>query len=323
MLNHKTITTILTITALCLISLARAEEKKPWEPELGKLDYDIYVPIEKERELYQMDIKQITPKDGIRTGYVIAYGHFIKPPYKFEIVNDTMLFLNGVQIEPQLYPKKLYRYIDSIRAERAAKDPYQAKKDSICRAITTLDSIARVIYKQVYKSRGRDGAVDTVMKFFKAQDIIDSVSFCGFWDKDGAQFEIFHPRPPGKTSLIITLRGPDFKPDTVPLFKSTPQSKREVIERFLLKKYNDELEKGWLLLFTGTPGSPYERSQGDKYIRKLLSILDNRDLSLEEKFSEVEKIKYDLPLYKGIKVLLYNYTPSEWPKLNEIRGGEK
>jgi hypothetical protein len=253
---------------------------------------------------------------------VIAYGHFIKPPYKFEIVNDTMLFLNGVQIEPQLYPKKLYRYIDSIRAERAAKDPYQAKKDSICRAITTLDSIARVIYKQVYKSRGRDGAVDTVMKFFKAQDIIDSVSFCGFWDKDGAQFEIFHPRPPGKTSLIITLRGPDFKPDTVPLFKSTPQSKRKVIEQFSLHENSVNLEKGKLVFFFSAPYGSFNTHSAIKYIKELHSILNNRSLSLEEKFSEIRNIELGLPS-KAIKELLYNYSPSEWPELDEIEGGER
>jgi len=60
---------------------------------------------EEEPALYKTEISQVTPQSGITTGHVIAYGHYIKPPYKVEIKKDTMLFINGVQIFPVLPSK--------------------------------------------------------------------------------------------------------------------------------------------------------------------------------------------------------------------------
>lgn len=50
---------------------------------------------------YKININQVTPDSGINTGHVIAYGHYIKPPYKIE-VRDTIIFINDVQIFPML-----------------------------------------------------------------------------------------------------------------------------------------------------------------------------------------------------------------------------
>jgi hypothetical protein len=73
-------------------------ETEKYQNELTKI-YE----YEKKHGAYKVDIKQITPKDGIKTGHLIAYGHYIKPPYKIE-VKDSILTVNNVQILPKLKP---------------------------------------------------------------------------------------------------------------------------------------------------------------------------------------------------------------------------
>jgi hypothetical protein len=50
---------------------------------------------------YRIDISPVTPDSGINTGYVIAYGHYISPPYQVT-VRDCSTYVNGVRIEPLL-----------------------------------------------------------------------------------------------------------------------------------------------------------------------------------------------------------------------------
>jgi hypothetical protein len=57
---------------------------------------------EVEANMYRFDIKPVTPATGIPTGWVIAYGHLLARPYQFALKQDTILFVNGIQVMPAL-----------------------------------------------------------------------------------------------------------------------------------------------------------------------------------------------------------------------------
>jgi hypothetical protein len=167
------------------------KQKYEYIPKLGDLGYGVKVSIEKERELFKMDIHPVTPKEGIMTGHVILYGHHIKPPYKLEIVNDTLLFLNGVQISPPLQPKAV-RYRDSVFHE-SVKEKFAWKEDYIKHTNEMVKKIHE-IYRRVAKKENYNLkiAMDSVLEFLKKDE----------WVKEG-KIEIFGVDTVNYTSIGV------------------------------------------------------------------------------------------------------------------------
>lgn len=56
----------------------------------------------------KIEIAPVQPAKGIVTGGVIAYGHFIPPPYKVEYPDEGLL-INGVQVTPSLVRQREMR----------------------------------------------------------------------------------------------------------------------------------------------------------------------------------------------------------------------
>ena len=68
---------------------------------------------EDDEQFYKFDIHPITPKEGITTGVVIYFGHYIRPPYKVEARGegwDTAVYINGLQVDPA--PKNIIEKLD-------------------------------------------------------------------------------------------------------------------------------------------------------------------------------------------------------------------
>ncbi|MBD3228145.1 MAG: hypothetical protein GF329_08145, partial [Candidatus Lokiarchaeota archaeon] len=61
--------------------------------------------MEREKKRWSsLKIKQTTPKEGYTEPIIIAYGRYLKPPYKLEIDEKDLVFrINGVQIDPPNY----------------------------------------------------------------------------------------------------------------------------------------------------------------------------------------------------------------------------
>ncbi|MFO7650644.1 MAG: hypothetical protein R6X13_04800 [bacterium] len=57
---------------------------------------------EVEASLYRFRVRPSAPDSGIENGYVIAYGHLLARPYRFEVLGDSLLLINGIQITPRL-----------------------------------------------------------------------------------------------------------------------------------------------------------------------------------------------------------------------------
>lgn len=86
------------ISALLLASLQSQVRAEP----LGKLSRTI-------------TLKAATPKEGIRSGVVIAYGHVLSKPYLVEEAG-AVLYINGIQVSPSLV---LQQHVDNY--ERTKK----------------------------------------------------------------------------------------------------------------------------------------------------------------------------------------------------------
>jgi hypothetical protein len=88
----------------CVLTAARATDLAPgslewyWRGD-GQYRFEY---SELEATLYRFEVAPRTPDSGINAGYVIAYGHPLPRPYRFSVVDDTLLYINGVQIQPWL-----------------------------------------------------------------------------------------------------------------------------------------------------------------------------------------------------------------------------
>lgn len=307
MLNHKNIIAII-ISAFCLVSLVRAGEYQPK-----------YECSEEEAALYRMPIKQITPKDGIKTGHVIAYGHYIKPPYKFEIREDTLLFVNNVQIYPSLPSKAGVARQTQLRekyrnAENLSK-PYMDRFEYLLR-------IAKNVYKEIALNKNRNTAIDSLYSIFKNDTLLKKIL---------VDITI---EPTGKNdaTMGITLRYPGYydTPGSIPsqcivpfyLYPPEPmvpkfKTKKEEIAytKKSLEQWVDEYERGLsngeILVVSSFRGMPHTSRLAQK-IPKIVEILRSSQ-TFEEKCLKLKQLRVI-----DEKEILYNYNPNEWSILKKL-----
>ena len=85
-------------------------------------------------EELKIDIAPVTPSVGIASGFVIAYGHFLKQPYVLSRSTDGSLLVNGIQVDPSLV---------AIRNARRKSKPLSSEMDKhyeeVSRLVSRLD----------------------------------------------------------------------------------------------------------------------------------------------------------------------------------------
>ncbi|MEO0266567.1 MAG: hypothetical protein ABIM36_00350 [candidate division WOR-3 bacterium] len=287
------------------------EKKFPYEyiPKIGDLGYGVKVSPKKEKELYTMKINPVTPPEGIETGHVILYGHYIKRPYKLEIKDDTLLFLNGIQIFPPL-EVKARKYADSVIDERIKKDKrYNWMKPYIMHWNKIIGE-ARVVYKRVAEKQNLKAAKDSVIKFLKEDP----------WVKEG-KIEI----SPGDTmSIYIQMRyvykgKPEKEWVTVLLYPyepafPVPKTKEEKIESkkrnvlYLKREAENTLKEGRMLHINGLSGSVEE-------FYMIVKILRSTSLTPQEKIAALSRMGM---MEDDVKLIFYNFDPLEYPSIEEL-----
>jgi len=334
MLNHKTIKTILTIIFLVIgFSFAGGtdsiEEKSDidfsgyTEAELDSLAYywmgpgaDTFNGYSKiEEKLYRVDIHPITPKDGIWTGYVIAYGHYIKPPYKFEIKHDTILYINDVQIEPpieslikirKIAQKWHFKHLEE-KSIREGMKPYQEHVSRLAEEIEGL-------FKALMESRGRDVVIDTIKKLLQSDTLIWKFSVEPL-EEDIVTVGIWGKGPGGKklAGRLMELRLKPYNP-----YKSAFPKPKDETERISwikerlesdIKHNEDILRKGGLLV-----GNSWHSSSREIFL--IYEIMSANSLNLAEKVQQLRKID---PTYRFCKEVIYNYSQKEFQELERRR----
>lgn len=308
MFNIKSLFTAIII-ALCLVSITRVQGFE-WEYS------------EEEAELYRMPIEQITPKDGIWTGHIIAYGHYIKPPYKVE-VKDTTVLINNVQIYPALMTPGM------IEKGKKAKEIREMKKREIEAFIKAhqeeynemqrIDSLAKVLYKKTKTNKGGESALNAVVEFYSKCDEVDSAKV---FDATFGEIKVFH-RPDAIQAKLQQIQGYQspyrivrFEPPLTMIAASykTKEERDEAMRKMGLpvtkqdfaianaKIYERSLERGSIKMFFTYGGSSYP----GHYFNLILGILQNKFLTLEEK---ARILPVDL---RDASWILYNFDHKEW-----------
>ena len=225
-------------------------------------------------------ISPITPKEGIETGLVIAYGHLIRPPYYLEY-RDKNLFLNGVQVEPSI--------IEQRRKEKMAPFIETAKK-KMQGSRDVRDHLTRML---------KDGrSRDQVMQFVNShRDVIEHAR----WADEGSMLV---KMTGGTYEVIGKFRlGKQGKKPPPPATIPTPQ---EIKER-RLSEINSSLQRGECLVFLSSGGT---YKAGD--IRKaVVEIMRDDTLARDEKLERLRERVFpgsETPAFD----LLENFDLREW-----------
>lgn len=66
-----------------------------------------------EKREHKIVINPHTPVEGIQSGYVIAYGHYLESPYEVKI-SDGKIYINGVQMYMPKPPKPIQMSVDRL-----------------------------------------------------------------------------------------------------------------------------------------------------------------------------------------------------------------
>jgi hypothetical protein len=163
---------------------------------------------EVEAGLYRLDINPVTPDSGIKTGFVIAYGHMLARPYRFETKGDSVLLVNRVQVYPELrHP----RYDSATARFRAALSPRQSgwTPESLDLAHRVRDSLRALAARiAAIGPHTRQAVVDSIWRVLKAYPFIDTGScIIEVYERDGWAFEgnVSYPIRVLRDSKTITL----------------------------------------------------------------------------------------------------------------------
>ncbi|MEO0231465.1 MAG: hypothetical protein ABIM29_02870 [candidate division WOR-3 bacterium] len=286
------------------------EKKFPYEyiPKIGDLGYGVKVSPKKEKELYTMKINPVTPPEGIETGHVILYGHYIKRPYKLEIKDDTLLFLNGIQIFPPL-EVKARKYADSVFHERARKKYYWM--GPYTKHLNELLKEADIVYKRVYKKQNAKAAKDSVLKFLQ-QDPWVKEGKIEFSAGDTSDYYVIKKRYvyKGKPTEWVMI---PFYPEYEPAFP-VPKTKEEKIESkkrnvlYLKREAENTLKEGRMLHINGLSGSVEE-------FYMIVKILRSTSLTPQEKIAALSRMGM---MEDDVKLIFYNFDPLEYPSIEEL-----
>lgn len=262
-----------------------------------------------EEKLYKVDIHPKTPKEGIMTGYAILYGHYVKPPYKFEIVNDTILYLNGIQIDPPVKNKvkEIANAWCSKRAhenlEREGFTPYIEHEDF-------LSKETRSIYEKLMPKKGQKGVIDSITKLLKDDTLLHEFHIMPL-DDGGLAIDIVSKRPDGKIGggFVINIQPPDSykEPFTRPKDEAERIRWRREYLVNIMKSNEENLKRG---------GTQYDGSgrYGAYWALTTHQIMSDPSLVL---FMKVERLKKLDPTTLLYKEMIYNYSQEEYQEVEK------
>ena len=291
--------------------------KSETNPEKGT--YELLIKPSEEPSLYKTSLNIETPNEGIASGHVIAYGHYIKPPYKVEIKEDTILFINGVQLFPHLASKF---EIEKKRREEISLEEYQKnhiKEELLVKRIHSLFDKIGETYKVIEPKNGRNKAIDSIFKLAQAETLVVKTDTTTI-GKDDCTFYVdyFIPGYGDTTGFMLLLHGGD--PSSGYTSKSREIRDSDDGEKYVnywKKRIEEELREGDVIFRSSFMGNKSGVNSWKGYFFwRILDILENEGLTIEEKIGEI-KSEVPLPFAESIKELIYNFDPSEWPTKNK------
>ncbi len=321
---------VLIVLSVCfLLGMATKAEvenvKEEAEKEVvnseTKLEMGAQEPLIKPSEepaLYKTSLNIETPSEGIATGHVIAYGHYIGPPYKLQIKNDTMLFINGVQIFPVL-PSK-FEIEKKKREEKMLEERYREANRIAAPYFERLDSLYDKIgdvYAIIELQKGRVKALDSIYKLAEAETLIVKMDTT-YIGEDDCMLMIYNyipgydKFPEDTSSFLFRLYGGNsssgYRAPPTPWRKDFDAVKKYV--NYAKNQTEKDLKNNEVIFYASSGEASYRR---EYRLWGILEILKSDTLKVEEKIERLNKIVVE----SAGKDLIYNFDPSEWPEKQE------
>jgi len=263
-------------------------ELSPWEKLKGIERAKFLSPVKGSRKI---EINPVTPKDGIKTGLVIAYGHVIKPPYRVYYEGENLM-INGVQVRPSLI-------LERERKKKRKPEPHS--KGHVSKATKIMNTLKKM-YMEGLKTKSLYEVQDEITEFvLKSSDVYknprwlsDDVMEVRFTDPDIGFRINFSKTPPIKVD-------PELR-------KKWQKKRTKEIHESILKRTKGTLRGGHTIIFLSGGG----RQGHHNDIRpKVNKIMTEKGLSEEER---IDKLKDQIFLgsYESAFDVIENYNPEEW-----------
>lgn len=279
---------IALITLVILLpGLANAQEKgSTQEKTWGKL-----TPFERAKKTSRikgsrkLDIKPVVPVDGITTGCVIAYGHFLRPPFAVSYV-EHKLVINGVQVEPSLL----------LEREQKNKKPVAAGSLNLAQRRIDVSKEIREKYQKEKNSKSESQLRSDILAFAKSKDGV----FDAKWDNNAFMISFSSSLGFGFMELDAPVKPENWtsKSKDVRLQEAEQQS---------MEMVKSTLGMGDCLVFGGDAGRMSIKDPRENVIK----IMADEKTTVEQK-AELLGQRAFLGSYEEAFDVIENYNSREW-----------
>lgn len=252
----------------------------------------------------KLAINPVKQTDGIKTGCIIAYGHYLKPPYKLENIGEKLL-INGVQVAPSLIREREQAQMPKVIITTKMEEDFKRRRK--------LEIDAYLLYQAGKGKKAEQDLKNEVLAFVQASTniVVDA-----YWDRFSKDDNIvvkyvgasslsdlsFYRKPIGFISTDTT------KSEKRGLNRAAVA--REQSRLRVVKGLND----GGCLVFHSDGGRsafPY-----NDLIRSCVNkSMGDTGLSSDQRIESVAKCFAGD--YHGAMDILENYNPDEWEMLQE------
>lgn len=273
--------------ALCAQETGSGSAKskdKPWDQ---LTPYEQGMKSSRIKGVRKIKIAPTAHKNGIQSGCVIAYGHFIHPPYELSYLNRKLM-INGVQVNPSLV----------LEQEQKAVKPIDEKRLTAAKKQISVTQEIREKYRQEKTLKSEAQMRTDLIAFAKTKDIVldarweDKAFLVSF--RYGTGFE------------LLSLDAPE-KP--LGWKQKTSSELRTAAEDRKLGQLRKVLESGGCVVFNSSNGQKIIQDPRQAVTR----ILKNQATSKEEK-AEALANEVFLGSYEESFDVVENYDPKEWAK---------
>lgn len=220
-------------------------------------------------------------KNGINSGGVIVYGHYMKPPYALEI-SDGKLLINGIQVAPTTVPmdQERKKRVEVVKTTRTA-DGYNEIKE-----------ILEAKWYSEKSTKDREVLKNEVLDVLLKRQEVSS----GSWT--------------GDTSLTFKFKGNVVaygiffyeEKNNKPLQKNPAK-----VLIGLKNRYEKDLSDNHVIVVTSDSNVLTKLSK-ESFLSKINTIMSDSSLAKDEKMSAIEK-ETD---YSAALDIYGNYAADEW-----------
>jgi hypothetical protein len=240
---------------------------------------------------FRMDISPLEPDSGISSGYVVVYGHCLKPPFSV-LAKDTTVFINNVQVYPQLVSPRV------IAAPKVHEESRVRVPDSVALYYHNKDSVERAaypLYANAAAKYGRSEALKRTRDFVMGSGVAESIRM------EPPSMLLVYNKLTHRSVAITFYTHEELKALTVEA-PSPNDSGKHTLAVQVAAGYSRSLGRGHYLAFgdgsAGGPGGDFER---------IREVMQNHKLSLREKFARI--VADGFPMAGWI---VANYSEREW-----------